>query len=164
MGGGNAAGVSVDPLNVMMADTLHDDVFGQLCYDAPMSEWYTEVSVTPELRSELAIWWDETRDGPFSPVLERARTCFLTFIEREPKHRQALAAALIHRYQGWKPKGEELPDPDEIARGLTVRRIAIAADGSALVHYDDAAELFGDHTIFADLDSSGVFVGFSLQG
>lgn len=148
----------------MAPSTLQDDVFGELFYDAPMAEWRADVMLPRNGPVEIAIWWDEASDGPFAPVLERARLAYNNFCRREREHRQALAAALVARYRGWKPEGEALPDPRKIARGLTVSQIAIAADGSATAQYDDAAELFGDHCILADLDTDGVFSGFTLQG
>jgi hypothetical protein len=148
----------------MPPDILHDDVFGELFYDVPMDEWCAEVALTPNHKIEIAIWWEEEKDGPFAPVLERARAAFQDFLQREGEHRQALAAALVQRYRGCTQEDEELPAPEEIARGLSASRIAIAADGSATVHYDDAAELFGDHCIFADLDADGRFLGFTLHG
>jgi hypothetical protein len=149
----------------MPPDTIHDDVFGELAYDPPMSEWYAEVEWAPKHPVEVTIWWDEAKDGPFAPVLERARTAYRRFVEREEAHRQALATAMLERYKrSQRPGGGALPGPTALARGLTLSSIAIDADGSATLHYDDAADLFGDHCILADLDAEGAFAGFTLQG
>jgi hypothetical protein len=149
----------------MPHDTIDDEVFGELAYDPPMSEWYAEVEWAPKRPLEVTIWWDEAKDGPFAPVLERARTTYRRFVEREGAHRQALATALVERYKrSQRPGGRVLPEPTAIARGLTLLRMAIDTDGSATLYYDDAADLFGDHCIYADLDAEGAFVGFTLQG
>jgi hypothetical protein len=148
----------------MLPDTLHDDVFGELYYDWPMKEWYAEVALAPKHQIEVAISWDEATDGPFAPILERARWTYTCFQHHEPKHRQALAASLVRRYWGWKRDDEEAPDAKEITEGLSVLEISIAADGSAIVRYEDAADLFGDHCIFAELSEYGHFLGFTLQG
>jgi hypothetical protein len=143
--------------------TLHDEVFGELGYDPPLEEWYARAALTPNRMIEVRIWWAE-EDGPFAPVLERARTAYQRFVQRESAHRIALATAMLERLCRREPPDEELPGCDEVAPGLTATQISIAADGSATVHYDDIAELFGDHCIFADLAADGLFTGFSIHG
>jgi hypothetical protein len=145
-------------------DTIHDEVFGELLYDPPMQQWCAEVALTPKHRIEVAIWWDEDADEPFPPVLERARAAYRRFQWLEREHREALAAALIERYRRWQPQGEEPPTVADIARGLTLKTLDFAGDGSATLYYEDAADLFGDHCILAELDRAGGFAGFTLQG
>jgi hypothetical protein len=147
----------------MPDDTIQDDLFGELCYDEPMQEWYGQVALTPKHQVEVAIWYDED-DGPFAPVLERARSAYQRLREREWEHRQALAVALVKRYGAGTPKTKPLPGVEKVARGLSLSQITFDADGSAMLYYDDAAKLFPDHAIFADLDAGGAFLGFTLQG
>lgn len=147
-----------------MPGTLHDDVFGELGYDPSLGEWYAEVALTPNHRIEVAIGWTEEDNGPFPPVLRRARATFAKFREKEPEHRSALAVAMLQRYRNSARPLDRVPKVEIFARGLIAERIAIAADGSATVHYEDDAELFGDHCVMADLDTYGSFDGFSLQG
>jgi hypothetical protein len=146
----------------MEQEPLYDGLFGELNYDPPMEEWYAEVVFSPGHEVDIAIWWSESENGPFPPVLQRAREAYQRFSQHESNHRERLAAAMIERYREFAT--EELPTTAEVARGLRVERLAIAPDGSATAHYDDAAELFGDHCIWADLDTNGSFIGFSIQG
>jgi hypothetical protein len=148
----------------MTPETMHDDVFGELFYDPPLDQWCGEVAVAPEHRIEVTIWWDKETDGLFAPILERARRTYTGFVRRERENRIALAVALLQRYRGCVPEDEEMPDVEGIARGLKVTGITIAADGSATAYYDDPAELFGDHLIWAELGTDGAFIDFSLQG
>jgi hypothetical protein len=148
----------------MPPDVIMDDLFGALFYDPPMGEWRADVVLNETNQIEVTIWWDESTDGPFDPVLERARLAYSTFIYKEESHRQSLAAAMLKRYQRCKPDDEPLPERDLIASGLRARGITFSPNGSATVYYRDDAELFGDHCIFADLDSAGHFIGFTLQG
>lgn len=147
----------------MIPDPLHDEVFGELGYDPPMEEWYANVPLSPEQIVEVAIYWDEETDGPFEPILDLARTAFRRLLQREPEHRRDLAVAMLKRYERCEPD-EELPTAEEVARGLAASRVSIRPDGSVLVIYDDPAELFGDHSIFAEVGIDGTFRGFTLQG
>ncbi len=144
-------------------DTIEDEVFGELTHDPPMQQWCGEVELTPKHRIEVAIWWDEDADGPLAPVLERARLAYRRFLQRQREHREALAAALLERYRRRQPE-DETAVVGEVARGLTLLALGIAPDGSATLQYEDAADLFGDHCILAELDWKGDFAGFTLQG
>lgn len=147
----------------MEQDPIQDDVLGELSYDPPMQQWYADVDLTPDSRIDVTIWW-EAEDGPFAPILARAREAFLQFREREPKHREALALAMLERYRRSRRSQEDIPNADELVEELIPEQLSIATDGSAVVHYDDASDLFGDHCIMAELDLDGSFIGFSLQG
>src|SRR5262245_21250074 len=146
----------------MEQESLYDGLFGELNSDHPMEEWYAEVVFSPGHKVDVTIWWSESENGPFPPVLQRAREAYRQFSQREDSHREQLAVAMIERHRTFAT--EEPPPAAEIARGLRVERLAIAPDGSATAHYDDAAELFGDHCIWAELDTNGSFIGFSIQG
>jgi hypothetical protein len=148
----------------MELETIDDAVFGELGYDQPMEEWYAVVALTPSRRIEVTIWWVEADDGPFPPVLACARQAYLLFREREPEHRQALAVAMLKRYRRSARLQGALPEAKALARKLTAEQLSIAADGSATAHYDDATELFADHSIMAEFDPDGSFLGFTLQG
>jgi hypothetical protein len=148
----------------MTPETMHDAVFGELFYDPPLEQWWADVALTPEHRIEITIWWDEATDGPFAPVLDRARAAYLRFQLREPELRHALAIALMECHAGWAPPDGEAYHPDAVARGLTASEMSIRTDGSARVIYDDAAELFGDHYIVARIGRDGDFVGSELHG
>jgi hypothetical protein len=147
----------------MQPETLHDEVFGELTYDSPMEEWHAEVALSPDHVIDVSIWWDET-DGPFPPVLGRARDALERFRQREPDHREALAAAMVERHRRSARPQEELPESNALARGLTAEQLSIAGDGSATVRYDDETELFGDHCIMVNLAADGSFIGFTLLG
>ena len=147
----------------MEQDAIQDEVFGELNYDPPMQQWFADVELTPDCRIDVTIWWNE-EDGPFAPILARARETFLRFREREPEHREALALAMLERYRSSKRSQEDIPDADELVEELIPEQLSIITDGSADVLYDDASDLFGDHCIMAELDLDGSFIGFSLQG
>jgi hypothetical protein len=148
----------------MRPHALHDEVFGELSYDPPLEEWYTAVEPTPGRPIDVTIWWRDGADGPFAPVLARAREAFARFCEREPLHRQALADAMLERYRRSARPREKLPTSRTLARALVATQLSIATDGSATVHYDDNTELFADHSIVVDLNADGSFRGFTLQG
>jgi hypothetical protein len=148
----------------MQPHALNDDVFGELSYDPPLEEWYTSVEPTPGHPIDVTIGWREHEDGPVAPVLARARESFSRFCECEPLHRQALAVAMLERYRRSARPCEKLPAPSALAQALVAKQLSIAADGSAIVHYDDNTELFADHVIMVDLNAEGSFSGFTLQG
>jgi hypothetical protein len=147
----------------MELDPIQDDLFGELNYDPPMQEWYADIELTPDCSIDVTISWD-AEDGPFAPVLARARAAYLHFRQREPEHRKALAKAMLERYRNSGRIQEDMPDADELADELIAEQLSIATDGSAIVHYDDPTDLFGDHCIMADFDVDGSFIGFTLQG
>lgn len=147
----------------MEQDPIQDKVLGELNYDPPMQQWYADADLTPDFRIDVTIWW-EPSDGPFPPVLARAREVFLRFRELEPQHREALAAAMLERYRNSGSVLEDMPDADELAEELSPEQLSIAADGSAIVLYDDPTDLFADHAVVAELDLDGSFAGFTLQG
>lgn len=148
----------------MQLDAIQDEVFGKLAYDPPLTEWYASVALGTDRTIDVTICWEERQDGPFTPVLERARKTFLLFRQQEPEHRNALAKAMLKRYRDSARVELDLPHADELARELIATQVSIAADGTAIIHYDDNAELFGDHSIMADLDRDGSFLGFTLHG
>jgi hypothetical protein len=148
----------------MQPHALHDDVFGELSYDPPMEEWCTSVELTSGHSIDVALWWRESEDGPFAPVLARAREAFSQFCEHEPLHRLALATAMLERYRRSARPCDKLPAPQVLARALIATQLSIATDGSAIAHYDDNTELFADHAIMVDLTADGSFRGFTLQG
>lgn len=142
----------------------YDDVFGELIHDPPMEGWHASVELSVSERVEVAIWWSEQRDGPFTPVLQRARTAFQRFLRQEGSHKTLLAAAMLERYQDRGGMNQSLPALAEIIQNLTARQVWIASDGSLSVHYRDFSDLFGAHSITADIATDGSFAGFSLQG
>jgi hypothetical protein len=148
----------------MEPDTINDEVFGALGYDPPLEEWYARVVLHPEREIDVTIWWTETKDGTFRPILERTREAFLRFQRHETEHRLALATDMLRRYRDSARIDMELPEADEFVKSLAVTKMAFASDGSATVDYDDLTELFGDHSIVADIRADGVFDGFSLHG
>lgn len=147
----------------MPEESNPDPVFGELGYDPPMEQWYAKVALTPGHEVEVAIWWDET-EGPFDPVLKRARAAFQRFLRSEHRHKESLAAAMLERYRTQAAADQILPATAEIARGLCASHISIAHDGSMSVYYRGGEDMFGDHSILADFAADGTFDGFSLQG
>jgi len=152
----------------MSSERLRDEFFGELSYDPPVGEcsgvWLAEVALTSERRIEVMIFWNENKDGPFSPYLQRVKVTCQRFLQAEENVRHRLAAAMLDYCKQSSSGAVECPSIAEVAQGLTASGIQFSADGRVSVNYSDAAELFADHYIEVSLDVNGRFIDFALQG
>lgn len=146
-----------------MAETIINDVFGRLTWDAYVLCWQGELSWPDGTDTKVSIFQEDDED--VAAALRRARDS-LDWLQSHERHvRWCIAWALLEVYNdSWRKDPEPLT-ADEFVRRLSLRLTAAGfmQDGSLLLTYVDP-ELFPRRDIAADFEPDRSFSEAQLYG
>lgn len=144
----------------MAHETVSDELFGSLTWDAERHEWYGNAATVRGLAFRFWIdtgAWDMVHpidDNKVDRTISSAsREAFVRFRNSEPLARAALVGEVDPDCTD--PDGEQLSTADIQAR-LQLDSVQLFRDGGAEIFYGDDG-MFGGHSLIAHLDSSGDF-------
>ena len=144
----------------MMAQAIHNDVFGRLEWDDQLGCWLGGIDWPPGLHTEVAI---RHPDGDVAAGL-RTAGAGLDWLELQEEYVRRCAAGkmLALHNDAWRDEPWPMTD-DEFVGQLELVRVLFEEDGSLLLSYD-AGDLFGGHVIDAEFAADRSFVGARLVG
>jgi hypothetical protein len=144
----------------MPEKTQHDEVFGDLIWDALLECWLGGIDWPPGLHTEVAIWEFEHDKTASLPMAREG----LAWLKTNEEHvRRCIANAMLELYnEVWRDEPAAISQ-EEFMRRLELMRFGFEDDGSLLLSYD-CQDMFGGHVIDGRFGADRSFHGAHLIG